>query len=107
MAFASATKAQQQAVRDKAINATKAVEVAVDTGPVASLGPNVDTAMAALVAAVQAAGTGVGGTVALVPDAKVLNVPITFTTARTAGQTATVNATVTVANGVITKLVIA
>lgn len=147
MAFASATKAQQQSVRDKAINATKAIELATDTGPVLALGPAVDTAASALVAALAAAGTGSGGSTAIVADAGTVpvqnsagtsagngtvtvangavtavklaatravvasagnvSVPITFTTARTAGQTATVQATFTVANGVITAITIA
>ncbi len=107
MPFASATKAQRQAVRDTIINAAKSVELAVDTGPVATLGPTVDTQTAALAAAMAAAGTGSGGTATTIATGKQVTVPVTFTTARTAGATANVAVTITVANGAISAITVA
>lgn len=52
-------------------------------------------------------GIALPATVAGISNAGTTNVPITFTTARTAGQQATVQATYTVANGVITDITIA
>lgn len=68
MAFASATKVQRQAVRDRIVNTSKVVEAAVETGPVLALGPIVDEQAALLVAALSAAGTGSGGTTAVVTN---------------------------------------
>ena len=90
MAFASATKAQRQAVRDSIINTSKVVEVAVETGPVLALGPIVDTQAAALVAALSAAGTGSGGTTAVVTNGQKPTVTGTGTVA-----------TITVVDGVV------
>lgn len=65
MAFAKATLAQRQAVRDAAIELDKAVTLAHDTGLLLALGPAVDKAGEALVSAL--AGTG-----SAVPDTQVI-----------------------------------
>lgn len=147
MAFKDATLAQRQAVRNAVIALDKATTLAHDTGPLDTRGSAVDTAAAATVVALNAAGSGSSGTsiiiangktapvknsagttiatgtatvasgalsdvklpakTAGVNNAQAVKVPITFTTARTAGATASVAATFTVANGVITAITIA
>lgn len=52
-------------------------------------------------------GVNLPANTAMITSAGTTNVPIKFTTARTAGATATVQATYTVANGVITAITIA
>lgn len=104
MAFAEATLAQRQAVRNAAVALDKATTLAHDTGPLDTLGPDVDAAGAAAVAALSAAGASDGGTVVVVGNGAEVTVPITFTTAREAGATATVAATITVEDGVITAI---
>ena len=106
MAFADATLAQRQAVRNAAVALDKATTLAHDTGPLDTLGPDVDAAGAVAVAALSAAGASDGGTVVVVGNGDEVTVPITFTTAREAAATATVAATITVEDGVITAITI-
>lgn len=86
---------------------TSAIVVNASTVPVqnsagAAIGTGTVTVAASAVTNVK-----LPATVAGVSNAGVVTVPITFVTARTAGATATVAATVTVANGVITAISIA
>lgn len=104
MAFAEATLAQRQAVRNAAVALDKATTLAHDTGPLDTLGPDVDAAGAVAVAALSAAGASDGGAVVVVGNGAEVTAPITSTTAREAGSTATVAATITVEDGVITAI---
>lgn len=72
-----------------------------------SANTNISTAATYTVAANTVTGIKLPATVAGVSNTGSVTVPITFTTARTAGQQATVAATFTVAAGVITAIVIA
>lgn len=109
MAYASATKAQAQALRDALVNGTKIVERVQEGGQsnAETLGPDVDTSMEAVVAALAGIGASSGGTSALVSSGTSVSVPVTFTTAREAGATATVAVTLTVADGAISAVAVA
>lgn len=85
MSFAEATPAQRQAVRNAAVALDKATTLAHDTGPLDTLGPDVDAAGAVAVAALSAAGASDGGAVVVVGNGAEVTAPITFTTAREAG----------------------
>ncbi|MDJ2402360.1 hypothetical protein RCIP0039_00003 [Klebsiella phage RCIP0039] len=68
MAFAKATLAKRQAVRDAAIELDKAVTLAHDTGPLLALGPAVDAAGEALVSALADTGSAIPDTQVIVSN---------------------------------------
>lgn len=54
MAFATSTEAERQALYEVIVNASKMVTVATQTGAVDHYGPDMDTTLAALKAAITA-----------------------------------------------------
>lgn len=98
MAFATATSAQAVATRNAAVKATKLIELAVESGPMAIYGPQVDTASMALVTALQATGSAIPATSAIVPNGGAYTIPVTGTYAT--------KITLTVAGGAITGAVL-
>lgn len=89
------------------LTATQAVVSNAGTSPVqnsagAAIGTGTYTVAANAVTNIR-----LPATVAGISNSGTTNVPITFTTARSAGATATVVATYTVANGVVTAITIA
>ena len=97
MAFAEATLAQRQAVRNAAVALDKATTLAHDTGPLDTLGPDVDAAGALAVAALNTTGSASGDTITLVTDGQEL-------TGVTPTGTFSTTVTFTVEDGVIAAI---
>lgn len=89
------------------LTATQAVVSNAGTSPVQNSAGSAIGTGTYTVAANAVTNIRLPATVAGISNSGTTNVPITFTTARTANSTATVVATYTVANGVITAITIA
>lgn len=109
MSYTSATAAQRQAAVNTLITASKIIKTIHEGGsPLKGRETELAAALSAAATALVALGsTGLAANQSVVTTATAVSVPVTFTTAKTAGQVATVAVTPTVVNGAITAFTVA
>lgn len=106
MSYTTATVPQRVTLQGALIQAEKPVTVDVSGGQSIDLS-GIDTQLGAVASALNAIGiNGAAATQKVISNGDTVNIPTTFTTARAAGQVATVNIKFTVANGAITAAVV-